>query len=350
LSPKPPKFVKPRKNVVVRLCTIECSFIQPLGTGEQNKSFREDIEGWSNIADHLFVWDYVANFTAYMQPYPNLRVLAPNIRFFTDHHTIGLYEEGDALCTAGDFARMKNWVLSHLMWNPKLDETKLFDEFINGYYGTNTAPFLKEYWNLLLDRAEKSGVYLDCYDYHDCFRLKNSKDWFDHETLNNAIALMNLAIEATKNETVRNRLRREKIPIDLVALKENYLFRRKAELTGATFDGLSNPQEFVDDFFARCQEFGVTVFGGDESAEGFKMFEQKLRQSCNLPAPSPDFCKTCQRIVGMMYKILNLIHTNPVSGHLLSTTKKHRTAVQLKCRVIISNGQQVTISMIHCLI
>ncbi|NLE36757.1 MAG: DUF4838 domain-containing protein, partial [Pirellulaceae bacterium] len=43
---KPPKTIKPGDNVLIRLCTIECSFSQPLD-GPQNQEFVADIEGWS---------------------------------------------------------------------------------------------------------------------------------------------------------------------------------------------------------------------------------------------------------------------------------------------------------------
>ncbi|MDD4697115.1 MAG: DUF4838 domain-containing protein, partial [Fermentimonas sp.] len=95
---KAPLLVKPRKNVVIRLCTIECSFSQPLGEGDHNKSLREDIESWSKIADNLFVWNYVTNFVSYMLPHPNLHTLAPDIRFFIKNNTIGLFEQGDYYC------------------------------------------------------------------------------------------------------------------------------------------------------------------------------------------------------------------------------------------------------------
>ena len=51
---KPPKTIKPRDNVLIRLCTIECSYIQPLD-GEQNQKFAADMEGWSKLAKYLFV-------------------------------------------------------------------------------------------------------------------------------------------------------------------------------------------------------------------------------------------------------------------------------------------------------
>ena len=57
--------------------------------GPQNEKFRNDIEGWSKIAPQLYIWDYVTNFSNYILPHPNLRVLAPNLRFFVDHNVIG---------------------------------------------------------------------------------------------------------------------------------------------------------------------------------------------------------------------------------------------------------------------
>ena len=120
-----PKTVKPRNNVIVRLCSIECSFSQPLGTGPQNETFKRDIEAWSALAPHLYIWDYVTNFANYLIPHPNLRVLAPNIRFFVDHHALGLFEQGDAGSSCGDFVELRAWLLSHLMWDPSRDEKAL---------------------------------------------------------------------------------------------------------------------------------------------------------------------------------------------------------------------------------
>ena len=62
---KPPKVIKPRDNVLIRLCTIECSYIQPLD-GEQNQEFAADMEGWSKLAKHLFIWDYTTNYNDYL--------------------------------------------------------------------------------------------------------------------------------------------------------------------------------------------------------------------------------------------------------------------------------------------
>nr|MCR4575609.1 DUF4838 domain-containing protein [Lentisphaeria bacterium] len=53
----PPVNIKPRHNVVPRLCTIECDFSKPLDVSKyaQNVKFVKDIEGWSSMTDKLFI-------------------------------------------------------------------------------------------------------------------------------------------------------------------------------------------------------------------------------------------------------------------------------------------------------
>ncbi|MBC7289384.1 MAG: DUF4838 domain-containing protein, partial [Armatimonadetes bacterium] len=87
-SRKPPKHIRPRPNVVIRLCSIECCFSHPLATCDspRNADFRRDIEEWSKVCNRLWVWDYVVDFPHYLLPFPNLRVLKPNIQFFVQHN------------------------------------------------------------------------------------------------------------------------------------------------------------------------------------------------------------------------------------------------------------------------
>jgi hypothetical protein len=54
---KPTRTLRPRPNVIVRLCSIECSFAQPLERPD-NAGFADDIRGWSERCDRLYVWDY----------------------------------------------------------------------------------------------------------------------------------------------------------------------------------------------------------------------------------------------------------------------------------------------------
>ena len=154
---KPPKITKPRHNVVVRLSNIKCSFSVPL-SHERNKPFRDDLVAWSKICDRLYVWDYVANFGKPMLPHPNLRVLAPNVRFLVAHNVKGIFAE--ALVAPGmEMAELRSWVLAKLFWNPDLDGDKLVEEFALGYYGP-AGKHVLAYINLLHDAVEASDDYL----------------------------------------------------------------------------------------------------------------------------------------------------------------------------------------------
>jgi hypothetical protein len=244
-----------------------------LGEGEQNKAFREDIEAWSKIADHLFIWNYVTDFSSYMLPHPNIHTLAPDIRFFIKNNTIGLFEQGDRSCDAGDFVRMRNWVISRLMWNPDLDENQLIDEFFTGYYGKKAAPYLRKYWDLLTNSAKESGVYLRCY-------MHNTAAWLTVPVYAEAASLMKKAIDVTKDETLRNRLRREEIPLKFVLLLENERFKEYENQNVTSPVTLpADPEKALTEFMNLLKEFNVTMVIEDftPNANHVQWVEQLLR-------------------------------------------------------------------------
>jgi hypothetical protein len=249
---KPPKTVKPRDNVLIRLCTIECSFLQPLD-GPQNKKFAADMETWSKLAKHLFVWDYTTNYDDYLGPHPNLRVLAPNVRYFVAHGAVGLFEEGEG----DDFCELKNWLLMRVMWEPQLDAEKLIDEFVRGYYGEAVAPLIKQYWDILIETAEKQNLYLGCFSV-------NSAKWIDLATLNQVTEIMNKAVEtATKvygpDSDELRRLQKSKMGVDHVWLSRYYMLRCDARMKKLPFLGPQDPLAATEDFSARCKRFKTSA-------------------------------------------------------------------------------------------
>ncbi len=126
---KPPKFVKPRPNVAVRLCSIECCFIHPLETDEYNKTFVDDIKGWNKICNRLHIWDYVINYAHSIMPFPNLYVLKPNIQFFVNNGVTGIYEEACYYTKGSEMQELRSYVMAKLLWDPSYDTDKAIDEF-----------------------------------------------------------------------------------------------------------------------------------------------------------------------------------------------------------------------------
>ena len=281
---KPPKLTKPRDNVVVRLCTIECSFVQPLGEGEQNATLKSDMEGWSQIAKNIFVWDYVTNFTHYLLPHPNMRVLAPNIRFFVKNHTIGLFEQGDYYTTVGDFVTARNWVISKLMWNPSADEASLWDEFLTGYYGP-AAGKIREYLDFIHDEATASGVYLRCY-------MGTTSPWMSVRALEKSARILDEARAAVADDPVLAlRVRRATAAFDLNRLLRYSEGRTFAAFTDEPMTRIENPRGTLQelyDFMESQGNFSYREFTGREVWDSYKASTLQMMDGIENPATEPE--------------------------------------------------------------
>ncbi len=165
---KAPKNIKPRDNVIIRLCSIECCFAHPLESDcKTNLSFKQDIKEWSAICKNLFIWDYTTDFMHYVIPYPNLKVLYDNVRFFVDHNVIGLFEQGNGQGYSGEFGELRAYLLSKVMWDPDMsreDYDAAMDDFLKGYYGDGWK-YIREYIDRTSDKP--ANKHMQLYDPYD---------------------------------------------------------------------------------------------------------------------------------------------------------------------------------------
>ncbi len=185
---RPPKTLSPRRNVVPRLCSIECDFSKPLPLSqhEQNKRFVQEIRGWSGMTDKLYVWDYTTNFGHYVGPHPNFGCLQGNVQFFRDNHVVGLFEQGAYQGAHGEFGELRGWLLAQLLWNPDQSVDKLYDDFFSGYYGAAAEP-VRTYFDELqaLVKDEKTHLFIwqsmKSPFYSDAFFERATKLWAEAE-------------------------------------------------------------------------------------------------------------------------------------------------------------------------
>lgn len=159
---KPPKHVKPRANVNIMLCDIDCDREVSLTENASGREFVKAMEGWSRISDNIFVWDYGINFDNYLVPFPNFHILADNIRLFKKNNATMHFSQ-IASSRGGDFAEMRTWLVSKLMWNPQADTDSLMNVFLEGYYG-DAAPYLYRYTKIMEGALIGSGKRLWIYD------------------------------------------------------------------------------------------------------------------------------------------------------------------------------------------
>jgi len=162
-SRKPPLLVRPAVNVTVRLCSIECCFSHPLATCPRNAEFLADLKGWSAICKKLSIWDYVINYALTLEPFPNLKVIGPNIQTFVENGTIGIYEEANYFSRGGEMQPLRTYLMAKALWDPKTDLERATSEFLPAFYGA-ASPFIKRYIELLHasfanGKGEHVGIY-----------------------------------------------------------------------------------------------------------------------------------------------------------------------------------------------
>ena len=272
---KAPTKTRPRSNVVVRLCDIECDFARPLdgghaGTNDVNAAFVRDLESWRKVADgRLFIWDYLADFASYMMPHPNLYSIAPNIRLFAKNGAVGVFEQGDALCSCGSFVPLRHYVTSRLLWNPVADERKLIDEFLAGYYGKSAVPHLKKFLDLLDRGAKTKNMKIGCYH-------PGAPFWTVDEKLT-AADLMDAAEAAAAKDGAdfAARVRRERLSVDHYLLLNYDILHQAARAAKRAWRRPATHAQAVENWIRDVKAEGVrAVHETNDPAAQNRYFEQ----------------------------------------------------------------------------
>ena len=280
----PPKTLKPRHNVVPRLCTIECDFSVPLdvSTYEQNQKFVEDIEGWSAITDKLYVWDYTTNFGHYLGPHPNFGCLQGNAQFFRDNHVVGLFEQGAYQAPHAEFAELRAWILAKLLWDPDQDVEPLYEDFFQGYYGPAAKP-IRQYFDELQALAQPDENIVRIWFpptapyYTDEFFDRAAELWAEAEALVKDEPALSYNVRMSALPVIYARLQR--YPATTLALED-----RGGELTPV---GIAPEYgELARKFLAGIEEGKITHIS--ESHQRHADYVAKLRKELeDCPAPAP---------------------------------------------------------------
>lgn len=212
---KPPKNLRPRKNMAIRLCTDNCMWSHPFTPARESPAFHDALVAWGKIHHRIHIWDYVVNFSHYTAPMPNMLPVADNIRFFVANNAESVMLQGAYQSVAAERDRMRSWVFAKLLWDPALDPWELMQDFAWGYYG-ESAPYIVRYYQRLLETAEehhggmqspKGGI-----------RYEMDDPFLSNDFMNDALKLFKSAERKAENEEIRHRVELEKLPLLYVQL------------------------------------------------------------------------------------------------------------------------------------
>ena len=255
-SRQPPTNIKPRENVVIRLCSIECCFAHPLDAGcPQNEKFMQDLKGWAELAPHLFIWDYIVDYAQYIAPWPNFQVLGPNIKVFGTNKAIGIFEEAQYQSAGAEFDEMKAWVVNQLLWNPDQDVNALVSTFIKGCYG-KAAPYIKEYYDLCQSLVKP--------DVHYGIYIRENHEIYSDDFIQKAFAILDKAKAATESDNIREQ-------VDRVRMQPLYLYCMRHKATALQDGAWNELKDLMLKYKAMHRE-------GQPQAGFFTWFEEEARK------------------------------------------------------------------------
>jgi hypothetical protein len=220
------------------------------------------------MSPNVFIWNYVTNFADYLVPHPNMNAFAEDLRFFSDNHVVGVFEQGDAMNpNAGDFLPLRLWLLSHLMWDPSRDQTQLRDEFLSGYYGP-AGPQLGRYLDLVNACSADPATRIYCG--HD------NTSFLSSDALAKANDLFDAAESAVKDQPVfAKRVARERL-----ALRHVELLR--TNFKDATPTTLGEYRAAAKKWVADSKGAGVRNYS---EAQGFESYAPAIQMRGELAAP-----------------------------------------------------------------
>ena len=219
----PPEKIKPNDNVVIRLCSIECCFSHDFNSCPENQEFLSDLQRWSAISPHLYIWDYVVNFSHYIMPYPNFNVLQSNMRTFRDNSSIGIMEQAAYQSRGGEFAELRAHVIAKLLWDVNSDVDQVINDFMYGYYGRG-GQYIREYFDLLHAQVKPNT--------HIHLGLRPDDILFSDEFIKRADQIFNMAEIAAENDDIKKRVEVARLPL-------MYL-KCKRDPVNSKFDGTYN--------------------------------------------------------------------------------------------------------------
>ncbi len=261
-SDEPPKNLKPRDNVIIKLCLMpgDCasSYAQP--DGKYSEKGHDLVEKWGKVAKHIVIWDYNIDFHNYMMPFPVLDTLKANNDFYIENNVYGMFHQMSA-DKGGDFAELNSYVMARLMWDKDVDVQQIFNKFLTVYY-KEAAPYIAQYYGLLRENVQKSGQQL--YIYADPAQYYTS--YLSPSNLDDYLDIFQEAEQAVSYDSeLTNRVK---------LAKKGVLYVKALQFSS----DLDGRRQALDEFMQVCTSNGITsLLEGEQNGDELSVYYAKAQ-------------------------------------------------------------------------
>lgn len=251
---KPPKYLEPRHNVMIQLCSIECCDFHAIDDPScpLNRAFCADMAGWRKIARNVFIWHYNTNFKGYLLPFPNLRSIGRSVACFARNNGRGVFMQAAGNGFSTELSDLRNYVMARCLWKPGRDSWKETEEFCRLHYAESAPPIIA-YLRWYHDLVDRSGAHPTCFP-------TESSLCISPETARRIMAYFREALALAQSDAVRARVEKASLCAYRAAVSASSM-----ELTcrdGKCYPGLSEfGSDLLGQYTALCQRFGVEMDG-----------------------------------------------------------------------------------------
>lgn len=263
-SAKPPKNIRPRENVIIKLCLMPgdnaSDYKNP--TSKQARDANKIVSAWGQIAPHVLIWDYNIDFHNYLMPYPILTPLKANNDFYLENNVYGIFHQMD-YDKGGDSAELNAYVFAKLMWDKNTDVEKTVAKYLTVYY-KDAAEGMAEYYNNLNSNLYKADK--DLYLYSKVWM--HSADYLSNKNLDIYLKNFEKAELAAGDDTaVLLRVKKAKVGV-LFTIASRFSADKKGR------------QAALEEMYSTCKVNGIdSLFEGQ--TEGLNELEDFYNKTLN---------------------------------------------------------------------
>ena len=157
------------ENLIIQLALFRNGYYDYF-SDKQEPHIRKSMSEWKIVADNFWFWAYDSDFHRYLFFYDSFRNIAKDVRGFKDYGITYLCVQGSHDSTHIWQNKIRAYAYRKLMWNSKLDDNRLIDEFIDLYYGegANAVRTIISLFHKQFEKLEEDGKTVFCGSFGSC--------------------------------------------------------------------------------------------------------------------------------------------------------------------------------------
>lgn len=240
---EPPKGLELHPNIAIWLCHMfpSCDS-HPIADCPLNADYKRRAIEWSKLCKHLYIWHYIVDFAHYYNPFPNLRAMAADMRFYHDIGVEGIYLQGMGHGGGGgEFSLLRPYYGMKLLWDPTQDANVLLRDFLDGYYGPAAQP-IQDYITLLHDKVTSENIHMHLY-------TNPAQGYLPDDVLAKSMALFDQAEAAVAGDAdLLERVKVARMPLTYARLfpRNGYLIENNTLRFQGEFAQMTDALEFLE--------------------------------------------------------------------------------------------------------